>query len=327
MSADPPAPGGAESGANRPVLSVVVVIVSDTTRAGGDTSHLDGCLDALERQVDAPPMEIIVPYHSRTRGVEGRRRFPGVRFLRADDLRSVTETGGSREHHDELRARGLAVARGEIIALLEDHARPDPHWCARIVEEHRQPFAAIGGAIENGIDRPLNWAVYFCDFGRYQNPIPSGASPFASDANVSYKRAALEAIRPTWERVFHETAVNSALTARGETIALSPEVIVRQYRAGLRLRDALRERFIWGRSYAASRAELAGGARPWLYAALSPALPGLLLSRMASNVLRKRRHRGAFLRAFPLTAVLTVSWSLGELAGYVTRRARGAPSV
>ncbi len=29
----------------------------------------------------------------------------------------------------------------------------------------RTGYAAIGGAIENGINRPLNWAVYYCDFG------------------------------------------------------------------------------------------------------------------------------------------------------------------
>jgi hypothetical protein len=61
-----------------------------------------------------------------------------------------------------------------------------------------------------------------------------------------------------------------------------------------------------------------------VYAALSPALPAVLLARMAANVARKRRLGGAFVRALPLTAMLTVSWSLGELVGYVTARA-GAP--
>src|ERR1700681_5044734 len=103
-----------------------------------------------------------------------------------------TGRSGSREHHDELRARGLALARGYIVALIEDHGIPAPDWCAQILESHRQPFAVVGGAIENGIDRPLNWAVYYCDFLRYQNPLQEGTSAFASDANVSYKRSALE---------------------------------------------------------------------------------------------------------------------------------------
>src|SRR5919201_7057694 len=99
----------------KPALSVVVAIVSDTTDARSDTSHLLGCLDALARQTGVSAPEIIVPYHAGMDGVdEVRRRYPNVVYLPVDDLRSFTGRGGSREHHDELRARGLAVARGEI---------------------------------------------------------------------------------------------------------------------------------------------------------------------------------------------------------------------
>jgi hypothetical protein len=307
---------------HKPLLSVVVVIVSDTTDSRSDASLLDSCLEALSQQVDAPPMEIIVPYHGNVSGIELiKAQYPDVVFIPANDLKIYTGQGGSREHHDELRARGLAAARGEIIGLLEDHARPDLNWCARMVEAHQQCYAAVGGAIENGIDRPLNWAVYFCDFGRYQNPLPAGESAFASDANVSYKRSALESIRSTWQEVFHETAVNWALTSRGEKLALSPEIIVYQNRGSLRLGNALKERFIWGRSYAATRGMLAGASKRAIYATLSPILPLVLLGRMTVNVLKKQRCLGVFLKALPLTAALTLSWSLGELMGYLTGRA------
>jgi hypothetical protein len=312
-----------------PRLSVVVVIVSDTTDARSQVAHLAGCLQALTRQVDPPSMEIIVPYHPRTPGIEDLKlRFPSVVFLGIEDLKTFVDRGGSREHHDELRARGLAAARGDLLGLLEDHARPDPHWCARMVEAHRQSYAAVGGAIENGIDRPLNWAVYFCDFYRYQNPVPQGESPFVSDANVSYKRSVLAAIRPIWQEVFHETAVNWELTSRGEKLALAPQVIVYQHRSDLRLCSALKERFIWGRSYAASRGKLSGALKRAIYAVLSPMLPGVLLLRMTMSVAKKGRCLGAFLKALPLTALLTVSWSLGELLGYLTAHTdrAGAPA-
>jgi hypothetical protein len=311
-----------------PLLSVIVVVVSDTTHAKAEVSHLLGCLQALTQQVDPPSLEIIVPYHPRTAGIEDlKRRFPSVAFLCIEDLKTFIEQGGSREHHDELRARGLAAAHGEFIGLIEDHARPDPHWCARIVEAHRQSYAAVGGAIENGIDRPLNWAVYFCDFYRYQNPVPQGESPFVSDANVSYKRSALAAIGPIWQEVFHETAVNWALTSRGEKLALSPQVIVYQHRSNLQLSSVLKERFIWGRSYAASRGKLSGGLKRAMYAALSPMLPGVLLLRMTMSVVKKGRCLDAFLKALPLTALLTVSWSLGELLGYLTVGAGSAGAL
>lgn len=308
-----------------PQLSVVVAIVSDTTSLQSDSSQLSGCLEALSGQVDPPSMEVIVPYHDRVGNIdEVRQRFPDVKYIHVDDLQSLRAEAGSREHHDELRARGLAVASGEIIGLLEDHARPDVHWCARVVEAHRQDIAAAGGAIENGIDRPLNWAVYFCDFGKYQNPVPAGPSWFASDANVAYKRAALESISGVWKKIFHETMVNTALLEKGEKLVLSPDIIVYQHRSNLNLGDALKERFIWGRSYAGTRCSLIGGTKRVLYALLSPVLPFILMYRMTVNVVKKGRCVGPFLKAVPLTAMLTVSWSLGELAGYLTARSSGA---
>ena len=240
-----------------PVLSIVVVIVSDTITPRAKVSHLRSCLDALAHQTNPPPMEIIVPYHEDVDGIQDlERTYPDVTFMRATGVSIASRKGGGREHHDVLRACGLRAARGEIIALLEDHARPDANWSANVVAAHRQNCAAVGGAIENGIDRPLNWAVYYCDFGKYQNPLPPGESSYASDANTSYKRQALEMVRPTWQASFREVVVNGALIARGEKVILRPEVVIYQNRRDLDFVFALRERFSWGRSYAASRGAL-----------------------------------------------------------------------
>jgi hypothetical protein len=308
-------------------LSVVVVIVSDTTDSRREASHLEDCLQALRGQVDPPSMEILVPYKPPVEGIDRLKQyFPQVEFIEFDGLKSFTGQPGSREHHDELRARGLEAARGQIIALLEDHARPDAHWSTSVVKAHQNRYAAyagVGGAIENGVEHTLNWAVYFCDFGKYENPVSDGDSLFASDANVSYKRAALESIKPVWQEVFHETAVNWALTSRGAKLALSPDAVVYQNRTGLNFHSALKERFIWGRSYAAARSRSAADSKRLLYVVLSPLLPLILLARMTTNALRKGRNVNAFFKAFPLTAILTVCWSLGELVGYLTAKANG----
>ena len=299
---------------------MVVVIVSDTMDRRAGAGNLRVCLDALSKQIDAPPMEVIVPHHPATVGIEDLRKgFPEIIFIAVTDLR--TSPGeGSREHHDVLRARGLAAARGDVVGLLEDHGRPDDHWCSNVMTAHRGAYAAIGGAIENGIDRPLNWAVYYCDFGRYQTPFPPGESWFASDANATYKRSALKAIRATWEESFREVAVNEALRSRGEKVALQSSIVVYQNRRDLRFGTALLERFVWGRSYAATRTAQLRGHERVAYAVLSPLLPLILLLRMAGTAWKRRRHFAKFLRAFPLTAVLVTVWSIGEGVGYVTAR-------
>jgi hypothetical protein len=216
------------------------------------------------------------------------------------------------------------------VGLLEDHARPHPRWAASVVAAHRQPYGAIGGAIENGVDRGLNWAVYYCDFGRYQNPVPAGETPYASDANVTYKRDVLERVRHAWHDSFREVVVHAALKSVGVTVALDPRIIVYQNRRGLTMGDALRERFSWGRSYAATRLVLLTWPRRFAYAALSPVLPAILLFRMASTA-RSRSSFATFARTAHLAALLTATWSAGEAVGYLfglpTSRVRSAPAA
>jgi len=48
------------------------------------------------------------------------------------------------------------------------------------------------------------------------------------------------------------------------------------------------------------------------------------LTRMTLMAWKKRRTLAAFLKALPLTAALTLSWSWGEFVGYVTGRANAS---
>lgn len=309
---------------SEPVLSVVVAIVCDTIRTHSDATYLEASLEALSGQVDAPPMEIVVPYHPYIRGIDKvRERFPDVTFFLIDDLKEYKVNGSGREHHDEMRSRGLAVTRGSIVAILEDHGLPDPHWCANIVKAHGRSFSGVGGAIENAVDRPLNWAVYFSDFGRYQNPVPAGETQMISDANSSYKQAALQAVRPAWQSMFNQVEVNGAIKARGGKLGIFPDIVVYQNRKGLGLKEALAERFVWGRSFASSRCRWISGVSRLLHVCLSPVLPAALVARMGLDVVKKGRLAGKFLKASPLIVLLSLSWSGGELAGYLTGSTRG----
>lgn len=301
--------------ASVPRLSVVVALIS------GRPEHLETCLTALTQQADPPAMEIVVPCDKRVGDVSRfRARFPVVHFIPSSGKSAGGNSDWSREHHDELRAQGLQHARGEIVALTEDHCKVGERWCATIDKEHAAAHAVIGGAVENGTNRLLNWAVYFCDFGRYQNPVLRGPAEFLSDCNIAYKRKALEATADLWKDAYHEESVNWALRKLGHSFWQCPEMVVWQQREKMSLTAALRERYVWGRSYAGTRVAESEPEKRLFYAAFSFLLPALLLARMGANVLRKRRHVVKFILAAPLAALLTVGWSVGEFIGYVTGR-------
>ncbi len=242
---------------------------------------------------------------------------------------NIEEIGSSsREHHDILRAIGLRLATAPIIALIEDHGTPAAGWCQALLAAHRKSDAAvIGGAVENGMDRFLNWAVYYCDFGRYQNPVPDHEVEFASDSNVSYKRESLMNVKAQWYDAFHETSVNWELRRRGGKLRLDPGMVVYQTRRALHFGPALKERFVWGRSFAGTRAAEVSGFRRLIFATLSFALPLLLTTRIILQGINKRGHLGKLLSVLPLILFLQIFWAAGEFVGYVTGRAEGGSSV
>jgi len=296
-------------------LSVVITIVSGA-------EHLQACLAALFSQQDCDPrqIEIIVPYDEHdTRIPALQQAFPRVVFHPVT-LSVAGPAGLCHEHFDELRAAGLRLARGEIVAMLEDHENPAPDWCSRMLEAHRMPHAAVGGAVENDIDRPVNWAVYFLDFGRYQNPVNAGASGFLTDVNIGYKRSALESTRRIWERHFSEPALHGALLAAGHTLWLSPDIVVCQHRTGLTLAQAARERYVWGRFFAGNRIRGKSTTARLGYCVATAAVPAVILLKKLKDILAKKRHGAAFLRVLPVTLLLVLCWTWGEFIGYLSAR-------
>jgi hypothetical protein len=285
-----------------PELSVVVIVL-----AGGP--HLVRCLDALLRQKGAPAMEVIVAHDDTLREATSlMQRFPDVKLLRVSGKHSYAE----------LRSAGMRASGGEVVALTEDQCIPPENWCARVLAAHVSPHAAIGGPVEkHRPDRPLNWAIYLRELGTFMPPVDEGFASTLTDCNVSYKRAELEAIEPVWSAAFHEHQVHAALRERGRTLWLSPALITYQQRS-LRLCPAVAERYAFGRLYGGLHArDVSVGKRLGLIAA-SPLLPALLMIRVLSSVVRKRRHFGACFAALPYLMLFSLVWSYGEFVGYVT---------
>jgi hypothetical protein len=308
-----------------PELSVVIGLIS------GRIEDLSACLRALDRQEDAPRFEILVPYDDPCAAVTRlQQNYPAVRFLHAHGLDSAqARAGASREHHDTLRTIGLRVACGRYVVLTEDHAVQDPRWCRALVDalEAHPEVAAFGGAVDCQSSRLLNWAVYFCDFGRYQNPVPEGPAHYVSDSNVAYRREALSAVQAAWDSDYRETVVHRALVEKGDQIWLTPKAVVWQARSGLRLGAALRERYVWGRSFAWARVLGAPLSRRAIYAAFSFVLPFLLTFRLARVAFSRGRSRSMFFACLPLVFLLNVVWAYGEFVGYATGRPAAAASA
>jgi hypothetical protein len=297
-----------------PILTILITVVSGK-------ESVRRILTVLYRQTDWSKVEIIVPFDKWSQSVgELASEFPEARFHFIEDLglaASANISGHQHRLYDRRRAVGLQLSQGRIIAMTEDHAKPAEDWVCQILTAHKQPFEVIGGAIENGVDAPLNWAWYYCDFGRYGRPLADGEIEFVSDVNVAYKRDALMAISDVWCEAYHETSVHWAMKKRGIKLVLDEKMVVYQQRPKLSFGKVWKERIEWGRIFAETRVKKINNFRRLLLIATIPFLPTLLLARTVDNMRRQKKTVGQIIRILPLTFLLLLGWSFGELIGYV----------
>lgn len=273
--------------------------------------HVARCLDALATQESAPPFDVIVVYDPELPDMAGvAARNSSVAFIANRGQRSPLE----------LAARAVREAKGDLILLTEDHCIPDPHWVAALCGAQAAGRAAVGGVVDILPDAgPVDWAFYFVDFFRYMPPVREGKSPSLTVCNVSYRRSHVDSISDLWREIFHETAINGALSARFGDLWITPSAVTRMRRT-VRFRDALHERYAFGRLFGCTRLEFVSGEKRVFYAITAPALPILLLGRMARKALATRRSAVAFGKSFPALTAMVLAWSVGEWLGYITAR-------
>jgi glycosyltransferase involved in cell wall biosynthesis len=273
---------------------------------------LDRCIAALLEQRNAPQMEILVA--SCDQEAEFRSAdLQNVRFLRADAPASVPA----------LWTLGIRVASGVIIALTIENCVPEPDWASRMVEAHQTECAAAGGAIEpNARAGIADWAIYFCRYSSYMLPFsPRFLDDLAAD-NCSYKRQELDSVMHLAGDGFWEALIHADMRKAGRKLYCDPAIVVR-WAGGISFSRFLLRRFRHGRYFAARRSMRFTFGQRIARAFGAPAVPLLLLNRIATITRSKGRHFPRFLISFPLILCFLASWAAGEGVGYLT----GAPAA
>jgi len=299
------------------VIQLSVVLIKS-----GTIETMGRCLERLEPQVQGKPYEIVVPVDIFFGDYSGlHNRFPQVRFLALENPPSRAVPGSFLHKHDLFESRvalGLSAAHGEVVGLLQDTFLPDPDWCERTLDGHRLPHAVIGGAVEQAGKSILGWSVYFLEFSRYMLPLREGPVEYIADVNVSYKRRAIEQLRPLFKPRYNEAVAHWTLMRKGETLWQYPPMVVRQDRGNVTFGNLVRERLSWGAVFGAARAHSVSRPMLALHIVGSPLVPILRIARIARKVFGSGRNIAPFLLSLPALVVMTVLWTAGEVTGYCT---------
>lgn len=216
-----------------------------------------------------PSVSIVIPLH--VDGATFRRdlrayadlEYPGdVQLVIVSDrpvdldgvAADVVVTGRELTGPGEKRDAALERARGEVLAYIDDDARPDPQWLIRAVRHFAAAdVGAVGGP---GVTPPEDdfWqhaggAVYasFLGSGPIRYRFAPGAPRVVDDYpayNLLVRRAALEQVGG-WGSSFYggeDTKLCLALVQGGWRIVYDPEAVVYHHRRAL-FRDHLKQ--IW----------------------------------------------------------------------------------
>lgn len=293
-------PGG------RPVaarLSVVCVVGTQRARARR-------LIAALAAQRDAPELELIL--------LDGGPDDDPIDPLGMCMIRLVCPVDAEL---GRVRAAGWRAARGEIVAFLFDHCRPEEDWARALVARYRDgPWAAVGYGFAVAVpDSRAARAAVLAQFGPwlYRDAQAVDALP---GYNVSYRR---DAIDPTGTDVAGlleaDFNLQVQLASRGLAFALEPAAGVRYENFGS-VAQTCRSNLRYGWLQSSRRAQLNGWGwrRRALFAAGS--LTVGQLRRVREGIRTLRRAPGPLrsdLACLPAMVAIGAGWAVGQSCGYL----------
>ena len=255
----------------RPPLSVVV-----PTRDG----DLAQVIDALSSEVDAVGGELVV--------VDGRDE---------GDMRMPS-----------LRTIGVRRARGDVIAIGEDHAVPAPGWAKAVLDAHDRHASAdaVVGCLVNATDHTVSGRANFLAFAAAWAPpmpvLPSLRPPPASTLSIK-RRAVAELGDGPGD---FDAVLLPRLFTEGRMVADDTVSVLHHQDHGLRWSVA--------NAYASARSGYGYGMHP---TATSDALrAGWSVARqLSSEVWRARRGLGASVVDFAATHLVVAGATVGAALG------------
>lgn len=202
-----------------------------------------------------------------------------------------------------MKAEAVQLARGRIVAFLEDHAFAAPGWLQGILGSLHEPWVAVGGAVRNanaGVG--LSGTMAILNYGLWMPPLAEGESQWVAGNNSAYLREALlEAGEELAVLLATDMVLQFWLKVNGHRFFINPAIEI-EHLNETRMLDAMRALFFYHWCFAPTRARMLSWSlsQRLLHLTISPLVPWLRWFRL----LRLANERGRLDEFKPLLALL-----------------------
>ncbi|MCI0412545.1 glycosyltransferase [bacterium] len=284
-----------------PKVSVVVASVVGPP-------FVDDCIASLAQQEDEPDFEVlVVDCHGEGTRNRLQQKYPFVKIFPQDSRKTIPE----------LRRIGVENARGDFVAIIEEHCTAAKNWVNTIANSFDPQVAAIGGTVQDdNYVRLRDWVTYFVEYNAYMPPMPQGNVYDLPGNNVAFRKEILLKHLSQLKEGYWEAFLYSRLAEEGAILKSVPAMVV-YHRGPFPYGYYLGQRYLFSRAYAGARRKVMPPGKRFIYTLVSPALPALLLARISARVLQKKHRVGKYVRTFPLLIPAAVVYIAGELMGYL----------
>jgi len=287
-----------------PAISAIVV-------APFGYPHVRQLLRVLAKQTIRDRMEIVLVVPSRrdvdddAAAGQALSPFAARRIVEIGPMPALTAA----------RAAGIAAASAPVVVLTEDHCFPVPGWAEALVRAHQGPWAAVGPVFEQPIQQEV-FARTSClmQYVPWTDPARTGEVDDLPGHNSSYKRSVLLEYGDRLSVMLAaESVLHWDLRRRGHRLWLEPEARVHHvYMTSPAA--SFTETFYIARGFSATRARGWSVPRRIAFAAASPLVPLVRLSRLIPRAFELGWGSGLPAILTALVPQLAVS-AAGELAG------------
>ncbi len=220
------------------------------------------------------------------------------------------------------RALGVRAARAPFVFIAETHAYPDPHLGEKLIAALSGEWSAAVPGFRNGNPNSgLSWAGFLSDYGAWSDTLDAGATVVMPSHDSAFRKSVLLEFGDRLEQALtFGDELFVTLGERGHRAWFEPSAGIQHINID-RMSCFVRERYLSGVLIGGYRSERWGLARRLVYAAGSPLIPIVLLSRIRKGVQEVGKKEQLPLTTIPSLILGAVLKAAGEMRGYLL----GAP--